>query len=324
MLPREHGAYAQLVLPLVAALAASRPTLASASYAMSALCAFVAHEPALVLLGLRGSRARRESARSARLWLVATLSAATLFGAVALALSPVSRTVVWLPVMLGLATGGMAMRHRERSLAGEAIACAALASAAVPTAVAGRLAWQDAVALWGTFCAAFLISTVEVRSVARRRASGWVRLATWTTAIAVVTGVALTRPLLALSPLPVLVVVAYAAIRGPSATALRRLGWMLATSALLTAVAAVVALRASRPSEGAEGHGPPRHPEVDVGAVRTVLNMERLAVERRDGPRIQVPRERAEAAGLAARGERRLPAEADLALARRRVDDVEP
>jgi hypothetical protein len=250
MLPREHGAYAQLGVPLVAALAASRPTIASASYALAACAAFVAHEPALVLLGHRGTRARRESAGAARLWLVASLLAASVFGAVAFALSPVSRLAILPPAAFAIAAGAIVLRRQERSLVGEVVAGVALASAAVPTAVAGGIAWRDAIALWVVFCAAFLVSTVEVRGVAHRasRASAVARLATWAVALVVVSGVGLWRPLLALAPLPVMAVVAAIVVRAPSAAALRRLGWTLATSSLLTAAAAVAALRVSHPN----------------------------------------------------------------------------
>ena len=44
--PKEHGAYAQLGLPLLAALLMGRPTLLSALLVVGFACALLAHEPA--------------------------------------------------------------------------------------------------------------------------------------------------------------------------------------------------------------------------------------------------------------------------------------
>jgi hypothetical protein len=247
MWPREHGAYAQLALPLVAALIASRPTLASGAFALAVCAVFLAHEPALVLLGHRGTRARRESAARARWWFAGALSVGTLFGAAGLVLSTAARTAVMLPLGLGLACVLLALRRQERSVFGEAVACAALTSASLPVAAAGGTAWSDALALWAVFCGAFLVSTVEVRNIAHREESRVLRLVTWAAALVFFATLAATKPLLALAPLPTLAVGAYMAMRSPSAKALRKLGWVLATSSLLTAVVAVIALRAAHP-----------------------------------------------------------------------------
>ena len=67
LMPREHGAYGQLALPLLTALFSGRPTAAAFLYSTAAVFAFFAHEPLLVLLGQRGSRAFRELGARARL-----------------------------------------------------------------------------------------------------------------------------------------------------------------------------------------------------------------------------------------------------------------
>ncbi|MBK8937310.1 MAG: YwiC-like family protein [Polyangiaceae bacterium] len=65
LMPREHGAYGQLVLPAAAALIAW-PSFGGAALAVAATAMFLAHEPALVLLGQRGARARAELGAAAR------------------------------------------------------------------------------------------------------------------------------------------------------------------------------------------------------------------------------------------------------------------
>ena len=43
--PREHGAYVQLLAPLLAALVAGRPTVAAGAWCVAAIAGFLAHEP---------------------------------------------------------------------------------------------------------------------------------------------------------------------------------------------------------------------------------------------------------------------------------------
>ena len=76
MLPREHGAYGQLLLPVLTAMAMGRPTLAAVALAASAAAAFVAHEPLMVLIGRRGARARGVQHRQALICLLACGAAA--------------------------------------------------------------------------------------------------------------------------------------------------------------------------------------------------------------------------------------------------------
>ena len=56
--PREHGAYVELLAPLLTALLFLPFSTASLAYASAACALFLAHEPCLVLLGLRGARTR--------------------------------------------------------------------------------------------------------------------------------------------------------------------------------------------------------------------------------------------------------------------------
>ena len=72
--PREHGAYGQLAFPLLCALALGRPSWAGALSCVAFAALFAAHEPALVLAGKRGARARQIGGRRARKVLAAWLA----------------------------------------------------------------------------------------------------------------------------------------------------------------------------------------------------------------------------------------------------------
>ena len=71
LLPHEHGAWGQLAMPLLTALAIGRPTVGSLLLTLAVVLAFVAHEPLLVVLGQRGKRAREQDGARALRWLAA-------------------------------------------------------------------------------------------------------------------------------------------------------------------------------------------------------------------------------------------------------------
>jgi YwiC-like protein len=64
--PREHGAYFQLAVPLITALAMRVPSSAGVALAVASCLAFLAHEPLLVRVGLRGPRMQQRDGVRAR------------------------------------------------------------------------------------------------------------------------------------------------------------------------------------------------------------------------------------------------------------------
>jgi hypothetical protein len=88
MLPREHGAYSQMALPIVTALVIAGPTPAGVLLAVAVVCGFLAHEPLLLLLGGRGARARRATQTRATVWFTTTFGAMAFAGAAAYHLTP--------------------------------------------------------------------------------------------------------------------------------------------------------------------------------------------------------------------------------------------
>jgi choline-glycine betaine transporter len=99
LLPREHGAYAQVIFPLLTALALGGITVSALLLVIATVTVFLAHEPVLVLLGNRGGRAKRETSAPAgrRLaWLVVVGLAAGLVG-LWLAPSAARVAALWAP-----------------------------------------------------------------------------------------------------------------------------------------------------------------------------------------------------------------------------------
>jgi hypothetical protein len=70
MLPKEHGAYGQLLFPMATAFAVAGVSPESGVAAAAMTAVFLAHEPLLVWLGRRGSRAKRENGRRAMWFLL--------------------------------------------------------------------------------------------------------------------------------------------------------------------------------------------------------------------------------------------------------------
>lgn len=240
---REHGAYFQLGAPLVAVLLAARPTAAALCLALGAAAVFSAHEPLLVLLGHRGTRARREDAARAWPTLVAGVVGGVGLAIAAAILAPATLPSMSVPVVLGATALAFTLRQRERTLGGELVASAALTFAALPTAIANGLPTRVGVGVCGVFYAFALLSTVEVRAVARRDAGQRGRRLAWALAVGLLLAFGIAAPPFALAMVPTVVTLAVVAAVHPTPKHLRRVGWALAASSLLTAGSAVVAAR---------------------------------------------------------------------------------
>ncbi|BDG08762.1 YwiC-like family protein [Anaeromyxobacter paludicola] len=174
LFPREHGAYGQVLLPLVAGLAVGRPTVAAALLALAALTAFGAHEPLLVLAGLRGRRPAEEDRPRARVLLarLAGLTAALGLAGVALA-PPEARVALAAPVVLGGGVVLLVASRREKTLAGEVVVAAALSSCGLPVALAGGATVRVALACWITWILGFAAATLAVQVIlVRARTKG--------------------------------------------------------------------------------------------------------------------------------------------------------
>jgi len=167
--PREHGAYGQMCVPLVAGLLLGRPSLSALGFAIGAMALFFAHEPLLVALGQRGARARREDGpRALRRfgWLSA---AALVFGGAGFVLAENAARLAGLGPMVPFAVVvALVFREQEKTPLGEVLAAAALSGAGFPVAVAGGVDLARAATAWGVWTAAFMMSTLAVHAVLAR------------------------------------------------------------------------------------------------------------------------------------------------------------
>lgn len=168
LLPREHGAWGQLALPLAAGLALGRPGAAALLLSLAIVLAFLAHEPLLVVAGQRGRRTRDAlGARAARRLALLGAGAAAAGGA-GLALAPAARLALAPAALLGAVVLALALARHEKTTAGEILVAGALAACAAPVALAAgapaRWAWSAAF----TWAVAFAAATLPVRAILLR------------------------------------------------------------------------------------------------------------------------------------------------------------
>jgi len=252
LIPREHGAYGQLLFPLIAALAVGRVSFGALLLAVSVTAAFLAHESLLVVLGQRGIRASREQGQDARSTFAVFGSIWLVCGVGALWLMP--RAVVpslALPIVLGALVMAAVFMHRERTTPGEMLVGAALASSSLPVALACGVSLREALTVVLVFALVFATATVAVRAVIGRvsKTGGPSTTVAAVCAMGVVGGLAAAvsaRMLATVAPwgaLPVCLVALGLAMRPPSPKQLRVVGWTLVGATTLTTVVLIIGVR---------------------------------------------------------------------------------
>jgi YwiC-like protein len=238
-LPREHGAWAMLFVPLsVGALVAWRAPLRLVFLVLAVTFVFIARES---LLGWWRARSRGQQNFESLRFTVAYLALAGVFGAPLLLVYH----LYWF-VMMGLAAlvllvinARQAVRREDRTLGGEMMAIAGLTLSA-PAAYYAARGTFDATALWlWVLCAAYFASSVfyvklRVNTINPRigeiRRRSWRRCALYHAALlAALLGLALTQSLslFAFAAFaPVLARSFWFLVRPVRQINLRRVGWI--------------------------------------------------------------------------------------------------
>jgi hypothetical protein len=253
MFPKEHGAYGQLIFPIVTALAVGRPGAGALALAAAAVSAFIAHEPLLVILGQRGPRAAREEGARARRWFAAFAALAVVFAIVALlTLPPAARIALSAPAAIGLLVGAIIVSRREHTMGGEIVMATALAALASPLALGSGATPLAARTIPLVFIASFVSATFCVHGVilhtrnppaidARTTGATVATLAVAVLAVAARSGIV--SPVAAWAALPMCTGGVLLATSPPSARQLKRVGWTLVGTTAFTSLVLVVGLR---------------------------------------------------------------------------------
>ncbi len=259
MIPREHGAYAELLFPIVTVFLGGVPTTSTWLLAISVIAAFLANEPLLVVVGQRGTRLKREEGgRALRTLVIFTLLALSA-GIAGFLLAPrAAQLAVLLPMLLGATLVMLAIQGLERSLFGEGLAAAALSSVAVPLGLSARLGLAPTLAvalIWavtsllGTSIVRLTVGRTKAKTPHEHRVVGYKRAAL--IGVCVVTiAIGATAPfrespglwVLAAAVPVALTVLVMAALR-PTARRLRLMGWSLVAANLVSLIAVVTTLK---------------------------------------------------------------------------------
>ena len=163
LIPREHGAYAELGFPLLSGLVLGSPGAASWCFAAAAILLFVANEPLVVLLGVRGKRLQDELAAPARrqLAVLGALGGAAAVAAMMLA-PPAARWQALVPAAVAAGLVPVVLSKNLKTLPGEVIAGAALSAMHLPVAAAGGV---TGVLLWGPAILWFVVTVIATLAV---------------------------------------------------------------------------------------------------------------------------------------------------------------
>ncbi len=259
MVPREHGAYAELLFPIVCILLGGAPTTSTWLLAIAAIGAFLANEPLLVLFGQRGTRMQREESDRAKRVLLIFSFVALGAGIAGLSLaSPQVKYATIVPLLLGVTLAMLAVQGLERSMFGEGLAAVTLSSVAIPLGLSaglGRTVTLSVALLWLTTS---LLGTAAVRlTVARTKAStekDLGRVAFKRVVLILVSSVTIFVGIVGLSgsrdglsilaaAMPVALVVLAVAVFRPTARRLRLMGWSLVAANLCSLIAVVTTLK---------------------------------------------------------------------------------
>lgn len=242
LVPREHGAYGQVALPLGVAHLSGTTGWAAWLLTLAALAAFVSHEPLMVALGRRGDRARSRAGSRALRLLIVTAGIGLVLAAAGLTLG--SSSARW----SALGCAGLALllavqvaRDAERSLMGELLVAATLPALAVPVALSARVPAGAAVGAWLVWTLGFAGAICVVRDTVAHHKRGRplpLRLAPLAV-IAALAGSASTLGWLqhvqVAALTPILVTLLAIAARPPHPRHLRRVGWILLVASTTTA-----------------------------------------------------------------------------------------
>jgi hypothetical protein len=254
MLPREHGAYAQLGFPLVTALALGRPGPAALLLVVAIAAVFLLHEPLMILTGGRGGRAKRETGETARRRAAVLAAIALAAGGAGLWLAPAAaRATALIPLVFAGLLAPLIFSRNEKTALGELLVAWSLSTTMIPVAVAAGVGPGAAMAAAAVWAIAFSLSTVTVRAIIarakKRQPTGMTPVLAPVLCAAVIAGALFlaTRDdfptAAAIAVVPTALVALVFGVLGLHPRNLRRMGWSLVASNLAVLAALLIGLR---------------------------------------------------------------------------------
>jgi hypothetical protein len=242
--PKEHGAYAILGIPIITSLFVTGPTLVGLSVAVASVAGFLAHEPLLVAIGHRGTRAQRTTPTAQRgLALLLTVSIASGVFAMVVGNTNVRYSLLGCGA-LAIPSVALAIAGKHRTLSGQLWGIVGLSVPCVPILLAGDVPTLLTMEAWVTWLIGFGSTTLAVRGVIaaqkrQTRAFPWAAIGALSIAVA---GLTLTGFALPIATLPMFAMSWYLLYDPPHARQLKRVGWTLVGGTLASAIWMVMIL----------------------------------------------------------------------------------
>jgi hypothetical protein len=169
LLPKEHGAYAELAFPLITGLALAAPSLPAVLLAGAAVLFFLSNEPVAILLGARGMRIKSQLGDQATQRASFLLGGATGLGLLGLWKGG---TDIWPELAFPMAAGAllipMLLRGTQKSIFGEFVVVTAFATLLLPLAAASGADPQRAALAAAVWWFSFALGTLEVHAIKAR------------------------------------------------------------------------------------------------------------------------------------------------------------
>jgi hypothetical protein len=180
LLPREHGAYAQLAFPLLTGLALAVPTLSTLALGIAAVAFFLANEPVAIQRGARGKRLQDQEGERARVQGSVLLGAGAILGAVGVVTGwPEVWPAVLFPTFAGILLVPLVLLGRQKTLPGEFLVITTFATLVLPMAAASGVDPTRASLASAVWWVSFGLGTLEVHAIKARHKNtgraGWTR-----------------------------------------------------------------------------------------------------------------------------------------------------
>ena len=246
MMPREHGAYAELLFPLMTGLALGRPGVAAFGFALAAVLFFLLHEPVAVIMGARGAYAREEWGARARQRVAWLALGGVMAGGIAVYSSTRdARLISLVPVACALTLVPFVIRRSVKTLPAEILVVATLSSLLLPVAVAGAVSWWVAWVACGVWFISFVLGTFAVHAIKAITkplpGDGWKPTASIVLGLVTIGGAGAlafepsVAPVLPIAVLPTALITSAAVILRVHTRNLKRVGWTMAVAQVVTA-----------------------------------------------------------------------------------------
>jgi len=169
LLPKEHGAYAELAFPLITGLALAVPSLSALALGGAAVLLFLLNEPVAILLGARGKRLKDQLGERATQRASFLLGGATGLGLLGLWKGG---TDIWPELAYPMAAGALLipllLRGTQKSIFGEFVVVTAFATLLLPLAAASGADPQRAALAAAVWWFSFVLGTLEVHAIKAR------------------------------------------------------------------------------------------------------------------------------------------------------------